>query len=229
MDKRLRKISYLLTQLPRWLHLKPETVAGKCRLQFGVAIIIILFVALLIPYLWMGKLTDNAVLQTGRSIVDIVLDGHMNRYIRFEKASERIASGTYSEQPVSDEYKQPVSWLRFDDDGKFDAAELNQSQLNRLQQLIADQRRDIAMWRQQHDGKTEDNYIQIIRADEQCLRCHNQQGTAAPFNSKEPIGAMVINLDNKELGHTVLMNKRQRNNSGICDCAKGHTSPDTPA
>ena len=194
-------------KLPRWLHLKPETVAEKCRLQFGIAIIIILFVALLIPYLWMGKLTDNIALQTGRSIVDIILDGHINQYIRFEKATERIAEGTYSEDPLPAEYTPPVRWLDFSSGGKeFDADKLTDAQAQQLRRLIDEDSRDIAMWREQNGKDIEDNYIQIIKAEEDCLRCHNQQGTAVAFNSKELIGAMVIKLDNKELSHTVLMN-----------------------
>ena len=200
------KISYLSKMLPIWLHLRPETVAAKCRLQFGVAIIIILFFALLIPYLWMGKLTDKVVLQTGRSIVNLVLDGHINRYIRFEKATERIASGTYSEQPMPEEYVAPVNWLRFMEGKQFDSQGLSDEQTKRIKRLLRDDDRDISMWRQYHDEVVEDNYIELIRAQDQCLRCHNPQGTAIVFNAKEPIGAMVIKLPDEDISRTVIMN-----------------------
>jgi two-component system, NarL family, sensor histidine kinase BarA len=207
MFKRLfYKILSWLGQLPSRLHLRPGTVAAKCRLQFGVAIIIILFFALLIPYLWMSKLTDKAVLKTGRSIVDLVLDGHMNRYIRFEKATEHIAGGTYSEQPLPDKYTPPVNWLKFTEGREFNPQGLTERQTGFLEKLIEDTDRDITMWRQQTDSGIEDNYIEIIKADEECLRCHNQEGTAVAFNSKEPIGAMVISLPDEDLSRTIIMN-----------------------
>lgn len=206
MDKRLKNFLSWLKMVQVWLHLKPETVAGKCRLQFGIAIIIILVLALLVPYLWMTKLTDKAVLQTGRSIVNLVLDGHVNRYIRFEKATERIASGTYSEQPLPSEYVPPVSWIKIDESNGFDNAKLSAKQSEELSNLIKDESRDITMWRQQNDKVIENNYIEILEADEECLRCHNPQGTAVPFNARQKIGALVMKLPDDDLNKTVIMN-----------------------
>ncbi len=202
--RRLR-IAYRRT-MPDWLRLKPKSVADKCRLQFGIAIIIILFVALLIPYLWMSKLTDKAVLQTGRSIVNLILDGHINRYIQFDKADEQIAEGTYSDKDVPEQYSPPVKWIRFGQENSFEAAKLSESQKDKLSRLVEDEDREISMWRQQAEKGVEDNYIEIIKADERCLRCHNQQGTAIPFSPKEEIGAMVINIPDEDIRRTVIMN-----------------------
>ena len=51
------------------IQLKPVTVAAKCRLQFGGAVVLIIFLALLIPHYWMGKLADNAGIDLGRTIL----------------------------------------------------------------------------------------------------------------------------------------------------------------
>ncbi len=204
-EKIINFISWL-KMVQVWLHLKPDNVAGKCRLQFGGAIIIILFLALLVPYLWMSKLTDKTVLQTGRSIVNLVLDGHINRYIRFEKATERIVSDTYSEQPFPTEYNPPVSWVKLEDGLTFDSTNLSPEQASELTRLVEDESSGIAMWRQQNDKVLENNYIEIIKADEECLRCHNPQGTANAFNTKETIGAIVIKLPDDDLNRTLLMN-----------------------
>ncbi len=206
MHEKLNNFISWLKMVQVWLHLKPDNVAGKCRLQFGIAIIIILFLALLVPHLWMSKLTDKAVLQTGHSISDIVLDGHINRYIRFEKATERILSDTYSELPLPTEYNPPVSWVKLQDGRDFDPVKLSEKQAKELGGLLDDDSSGITMWREQKGKGIENNYIEIIKADEDCLRCHNPQGTAVSFNAKEPIGAIVIRLADEDHNRTLLMN-----------------------
>lgn len=206
MQKRIKNLLHLLEKIAVWLHLKPDNVAAKCRLQFGIAIIVILFIALLVPYLWMTKLTDKIVLQTGRSIVQIVLDAHANRYIRFEQSSQKLASGTFLDQPPADDYIPPVSWIRFSEDLDLDSSHLSPKQIETIKQLSGDTNQDTAMWRNFNESGIENNYIQMIRADEDCLRCHNPQGTANPFSTKELIGAMVIKLPDDDLNRTVLMN-----------------------
>ena len=45
----------------KFLRLSPLSLAEKCRLEFGAAIVFILALALLIPYLWMSKLTEKTL------------------------------------------------------------------------------------------------------------------------------------------------------------------------
>ena len=68
-----RRFRVKMDRLLRRLRLKPLSLAEKCRLQFGAAVILSLIVALLIPYLWMNKLTEKTALDAGRAVADRVL------------------------------------------------------------------------------------------------------------------------------------------------------------
>ena len=45
----------------------PLSLARKVQATFGAAVILVLALALLIPYIWMGKLTTKGLLEAGRS------------------------------------------------------------------------------------------------------------------------------------------------------------------
>ena len=58
------------------LYKKPISLAEKCRLQFGGAVLFSLILALLIPYFWMNKLTEKTALDSGRSISQALYEKH---------------------------------------------------------------------------------------------------------------------------------------------------------
>jgi len=55
---------------------KPFSLAEKCRLQFGGAVLFSLILALLIPYFWMNKLTEKTALDSGRAISQVFYENH---------------------------------------------------------------------------------------------------------------------------------------------------------
>ena len=55
----LNGIRQYIDKMLRLARLKPLSLAEKCRLQFGAAVLFSLFIALMIPFLWMGKLTKR--------------------------------------------------------------------------------------------------------------------------------------------------------------------------
>ena len=59
-----------------FLHLSPFSLAEKCRLVFGGAVVFILGLALLLPYVWMGQLTKKASLDAGRAKAETLMSNH---------------------------------------------------------------------------------------------------------------------------------------------------------
>lgn len=48
--------------------------------------------------------------------------------------------------------------------------------------------------------------MQIVRATDSCISCHNAQGSAAAFNKNQAIGAIVVQTEARQIEGTRLMN-----------------------
>ena len=62
-----------LLKVLEFFRLWPLSLAEKCRLAFGAAVIFILFLALLLPYIWMGQLTKIALLDSNKARAETLL------------------------------------------------------------------------------------------------------------------------------------------------------------
>ena len=71
-----KQINEIYHKVLVFLHLSPLSLAEKCRMTFGAAVILILAMALLLPYIWMGQLTKKASLDTGRAKTETLLRDH---------------------------------------------------------------------------------------------------------------------------------------------------------
>jgi hypothetical protein len=69
----------------RFLHLTPLSLAAKCRIMFGLAVLLCLATALLIPYIWMGQLKNKVLLDTHRMKAESVL---LWSHFRLESSGE---------------------------------------------------------------------------------------------------------------------------------------------
>ncbi|HSV27568.1 MAG TPA: ATP-binding protein [Sedimentisphaerales bacterium] len=178
------------------------SLAGKCRVLFGSAVVLIIALALLIPYAWMTRLKSNVALDMGRGSVLLFYRNHFapdadtGRVPLDETGAERTQPG------------QAVFWI-----------DLRKEREPADQKLLLSPRQDeaISTLRQNHDmtelawldsegGVTYGNYIRIVRAADDCLRCHNPQGTASPFNRNEAVGAIVMRTAAREIEKVALMN-----------------------
>ncbi len=188
-----------------FLHLSPLSLAEKCRLAFGIAVVLVLVLALLIPYVWMGQLTKNAFLNAGRVRSDYLLA----RHFRLDEASEQTtlpalsSTGAPIEANTTDIY-----WIPFKEPQKGERLTgLERSQRHLLSDIIKNKQQDDVEFVKQ-GGITYSDYIRIFRAQDSCLSCHNPQGPARPFSRHEIIGAAVIrrSADQLEFSRTVLLN-----------------------
>ncbi|MHC5075917.1 MAG: hypothetical protein ACYTFM_05770, partial [Planctomycetota bacterium] len=73
MRKKIHKIYHRVLVV---LHLSPLSLAEKCRITFGAAVLFILMLALAIPYVWMGKLTTRALLDAGQAKAELLQNRH---------------------------------------------------------------------------------------------------------------------------------------------------------
>ena len=207
------------------LRLSPLSLAEKCRLTFGAAVVFILALALLLPYIWMGQLTKKGLLDTGRARSQALLD----RHFQLKGPAETALPALDNTGQVIDVNEPETRWIRFAKEnevgplaGRIKTAD-DRPPLGfqeQLQQLTDEQQETIEYLKAEEDrnddisfvkkgGARHSNYIRIFRATESCITCHNPQGLASPFSKNEPIGAVVIQSRGlgSEVAKTTLLNR----------------------
>jgi two-component system sensor histidine kinase BarA len=187
-----------------YLRLRPVSLAGKCRLLFGTAIILVLVLALLIPYSWMNKLTEKSVIDAGRAVVNTVYERHFKLEPPAKKSLMLDENGALKQDPNS-----RVRWLRLNAESKHIDANIVGARLaRRIGRLVEHQQSDDEqIWISDVNNNVETTYINVVRARKPCLSCHSPEGTAPTFTLDEPIGAIVVQMPGREISKTVLMNR----------------------
>lgn len=199
----LTQLRVYIDKFLRMARLKPLSLAEKCRLQFGSAVLFSLTLALLIPYFWMGKLTEKIALDAGRAVADTVFERHLQVNKDTEKGLPRLEESGV----VRTSQNRAVRWIRLEADDKVDEADLSDRQTEEIERLREDQRRYDLSWVDKTAGVSKNNYIQIVHAADSCISCHNPQASAGAFNKNQIIGALVIQTPAREIAKTVLMNR----------------------
>jgi two-component system sensor histidine kinase BarA len=190
-----------------YLQLRPMSLAGKCRLLFGTAIVLVLVLALLIPYSWMNKLTEKSVIDAGRAVVNTVYERHF-KLLPFEKKVLMLDEGG----TLKNNQSSRVRWLRLDAQGSLkktaDVNFVDADVSKKIDKMVRHpQPDDEQVWIADVNDKVETTYINIVRAHKPCLSCHSPEGTAPTFTLDEPIGAIVVQMPGREIRKTVLMNR----------------------
>lgn len=198
MSEMKEKFRQLLTTL----YLRPVSLAGKCRLLFGAAILFVLAFALLIPYLWMGKLTEKAVLDSGRAVVNTVYERHFKLGGEGDKGLVMLEeSGARKEAQSS-----RVKWLRFDQTRQDWQKQLSEKQNETIERLSQQNKISELAWAEKVNGFAETTYISLVRANKKCLACHSAEGSAPVFSLDEPVGAILVQMPGREISRTRLFN-----------------------
>ncbi|UCF15463.1 MAG: HAMP domain-containing protein [Phycisphaerales bacterium] len=196
----LRHIKRRLLKVKRiW----PLSLARKVQATFGAAVILVLALALLIPYIWMGKLATKGLLNAGRSRSKVLLDRHFQ--LEGPGQTLRVLDDTGQPRDAND---TEIRWIRFAEDDANLVAEFGKD----VNDMVADIKDDEDLDDNVRVLKTEDgketHYVRIFRATDHCIDCHNQQGTASPFILNKPVGAALIRSRDlaRERGNTIFMN-----------------------
>jgi two-component system sensor histidine kinase BarA len=183
------------------LRLSPLSLAKKCRITFGAAVVFILTIALLLPYIWMGQLIKKELLDTGRARAQALLDRHFQQQDPGQTPLD-------SSGQLYDVNNPEIRWIRFAKDNQEQLRQLTDEQRQAIEFLKANDARDNnILWTREGDVP-KSSYVQVFRATDSCISCHNPQGSAGPFSQNELIGAAVIQSRGlgSEISKTKFMN-----------------------
>jgi len=181
--KRMRR------RIRRYLRLSPVSLAEKCLIMFGTAVLLSLVIALLIPYIWMRQLTKKVLLDTSKSRARSVL---LHSHFRLNGAGETTLPRLNDWGTARDPNDRTIRWIPFAKEQAPDLSELSDLQRGLLDTVMKDAARDEILKLSKSRGLTQSDYVQIFRASESCISCHNAQGTGGPFSVNEIVGAAVV-------------------------------------
>ncbi|MHC4076462.1 MAG: sensor histidine kinase, partial [Planctomycetota bacterium] len=184
-------------------HLSPLSLAEKCRLQFGAAVVFSIAIALILPYVWMGQLTKKAVLDSSRTMAETLFERHFRNIEPGETSLAQLGS-TGS---VSDVNNFELQWVFFKKETDIGRLKLTEEEAEVLESLKGENERDDHISLSKKSGNYRSTYIRVFRANDNCISCHNPQGSAAAFNRNEPIGAAIVQKSVGEMSKIVLLNR----------------------
>ncbi|NIP24620.1 MAG: HAMP domain-containing protein [Phycisphaerae bacterium] len=195
------KLENIVARFLKLLRLWPLSLAEKCRIAFGLAVIFVLTLALSWPYIWMGQLTKKAYLDTGRAKAEILLRQHF----RLKEPGEMTLPPLFDTDIVLDANDPEMQFIRFTKDGETDLSQLTEQQKEMIDALRSEETREDDIYFTSKAGLRYSNYVRIFRANDKCINCHKPQGSGSAFSLNEQIGAVVIQRS-ADIGYTVLIN-----------------------
>ncbi|MHC4616487.1 MAG: sensor histidine kinase [Planctomycetota bacterium] len=189
-------------RLLKLLRLWPLSLAEKCRVTFGAAVLFILALALLLPYIWMGQLTKKAALDAGRAKGETL----MRRHFQSDEATETVLPRLDGTGGVLDANDAEMRWIPLTkgDDQSF--AQLADDVKEVIEALKAEEGRYENVVIVKQEGRLASDYVRVFRATDSCIGCHNPEGSASAFSRNEPIGAVIIQSPAGEISRTRLVN-----------------------
>lgn len=185
------------------LRLTPISLAKKCRLAFGGAVVFILALALLLPYIWMGQLAKKASLDAGRAKAETLLADHFQTKLAV-KAAPVALDNTGGPLDVN---SPQLRWFRFTKENEKQFQQLTKKAGELIESVKAEDRRDDDIIFERIDGILRSSYVKVFRATDKCISCHNPQGPANAFGQNEPIGVAVIQRSADEITKMLLVNR----------------------
>lgn len=197
-------VRHIWQWLLRLLRFRPLPLAKKVQVTFGAAVILVLTLALSIPYIWMGQLIKKDLLDTGRSRSKVILDRHFQL-----KEPGRTLLPLDSNGQVRDPNDAEISWIRFTEDDEIMLSQLDEEVRDMIETLADDPDRYEDILLKRNEGRLESYYVRIFRATGRCISCHNPQGSAGAFALNKLIGAVLIQSRDiaSEIDKTVFMNR----------------------
>jgi len=180
------------------------SLAEKCRLAFGGAVVLTLLLVLVFPYLWMQKLTVKALLDESRERVRLLWLTHF----RLDRLNQPGPPSIDLEGSLVGPNGLGIRWLRLDTGQGNVLAVLDQPDRQYIQSMLARQS-DEELHQVRERGQLNCYYYRVVRATESCLACHNTQGPAPVFSINAPVGvAIAVSQDvGGQIRRIVLVNR----------------------
>jgi len=201
--------NHIWRSLLKVLGLSSVSLARKCQLTFGVAVVFTLAIALLLPRIWMGQLTKKDYLDTERARAETVL---FRRHFQLKDSGESALAPLDNTGAVLDVNRPEIRWIPFtkESEGPGEVTSQKQFQLTDKQKemievLKTDESRNDNISFEKKDGVLHSNYVRIFRVTDNCKSCHNPEGSASVFSRSE-IGAVVVERPVGEISKIALLN-----------------------
>lgn len=193
-----------LKRAVRGIRHKPLSLAEKCRLQFGGAVVFSLVLALLIPYLWMNKLTEKTALDAGRAVGQAVFESHF-QFDGDEAANPPRLSDSGSVAAGD----RIVNWYRLHKEEEGFPEQLSSLHREKIDAIRRDPGARDAAWTDHESSQgISHHYIRLVTAREECLKCHSEQGLATSmFKKNQEVGILAVQIPARGLGWTLFMNR----------------------
>jgi two-component system sensor histidine kinase BarA len=197
-------IRHIWQRLLKFFRFWPLPLAKKVQVTFGAAVLLVLALALSIPYIWMGQLIKKDLLDSGRSRSLVLLDRHFRPY---EPA--RTLQPLDSIGRARDPNDTRITWISFMEENEKVLSELDEEVRRMIEALKNDPDRDEDILLKRNEGRLESHYVRNFRASAHCIDCHNPQGSAGPFTLNKLIGTALIQSPDvsSEINRTVFMNR----------------------
>jgi two-component system sensor histidine kinase BarA len=185
---------------------RPVSLAVKCQLMFGLAVVITIVLALILPYIWMRQLVKTDYLDTERARVETLL---FRQHFQLKARSGDSLASLDKAGNILDPNNPRISWIRFAGEGgetQKQLGQLTEKQQQIIESLKAEESGNDTISFEKKDDIYYSEYVRIIRATDNCISCHNPQGSAGAFSANEVIGAIIIQSPAGEISKTGLLN-----------------------
>ncbi len=199
------RIARAWKKLLRFLRLSPMSLAAKCQLMFGMAVVLTLALALILPYIWMKQLVKKDYLDTERTKTELLFRQHFQ--------SGNISETTFTPLDFSGRALDPnntgIRWIRFTSENPSDQEQflqLNKEQKGTIESLLTDEKRNDTISFGEINGVPYCNYTRILRANDNCISCHNEQDPTRAFSPNELIGVILTQNPAREINNTIILN-----------------------
>lgn len=188
----------------RLLRFWPLPLAKKVQVTFGAAVLLVLTLALSIPYIWMSQLIKKDLLDSGRSRSMVMLDWHFK-----QKESSQTLLPLDSVGLARDPNDAEITWILFKENDDSVLSKLDKDVREMVETLRDDPDRDENILLKRDEGRLGSHYVRIFRATGHCISCHNPQGSAEPFALNKLIGAVLVQSRDLsgEINRTIFMNR----------------------
>lgn len=188
----------------KFLRFWPLPLAKKVQVTFGAAVLLVLTLALSIPYIWMNQLIKKDLLDSGRSRSMVMLDRHFQ-----QKESSQTLLPLDSIGLVRDPNNAEITWIPFKENDDRVLSQLDKDVRGMVETLKNDTDRDENILLERNEGRLGSRYVRIFRATGHCISCHNPQGSAEAFALNKLIGAVLVQSRDLsgEINRTVFMNR----------------------
>lgn len=177
------------------------SLAAKCRILFGLAVLLIIAVALSVPWFRMERLVEQG--KGGRA--KVIADAYMSFHIHAKYTGTSEWSRRFFSSDPGRSYPRPTLINLTGDTAGTDLDKLTSDAIERFHL-----NRDIThVWKIERDtdGQRTYQYLQAVRAEETCMGCHERWVPGREFRKGQLVGVMKLSLPTAPTDQQLLWNR----------------------